>query len=272
MQYDPIKRSLGKVFNQTPALRKLFYRLLDLLLLRAWHVRKELKKLPLAADCSILDAGSGFGQYTYRMSRLFSKSNILAVDVKEEQIADCNRFFTQIKQADRVRFEEADLTKFVKPEAFNLVLSIDVMEHIEEDVQVFKNFYQSLKPGGVVLISTPSDQGGSDVHDHDHEEGGVQGFIDEHVRDGYNIKEIEDKLKSAGFSRVEARYSYGKPGKISWRLSMKYPIQLLGVSKLFFILLPFYYVIAFPVSAVLNYFDVKGTHASGTGLIVKAFK
>lgn len=272
MQYDPIKRSLGKVFNQTPALRKLFYRLLDCLLLRAWHVRKELKHLPLAADCSILDAGSGFGQYTYRMSRMFPKSKILAVDVKEEQIADCNHFFNQIKQSDRVRFEEADLTKFVQAGRFNLVLSIDVMEHIEEDVLVFRNFYQSLKPGGIVLISTPSDQGGSDAHDHDHEEGGMHGFIDEHVRDGYNIREIEDKLKSAGFSKVEARYSYGNPGKISWRLSMKYPIQLLGVSKLFFILLPFYYVVVFPISAVLNYFDVKGQHASGTGLIVKATK
>lgn len=270
MQYDPIKRSLGKVFNQTPALRKLFYRLLDLLLLRAWHVRKELKKMPLASDCSILDAGSGFGQYTYRMSRLFPKSTILAVDVKEEQIADCNLFFTQIQQASRVRFEEADLTKFVQPERFNLILSIDVMEHIEEDVQVFRNFYKSLKPGGIVLISTPSDQGGSDAHDH--EEEGVHGFIDEHVRDGYNIAEIEAKLKSAGFSRVEARYSYGCPGKISWRLSMKYPIQMLGVSKLFFILLPFWYVLVFPISAVLNYFDVKNTHTSGTGLIVKAIK
>jgi 2-polyprenyl-3-methyl-5-hydroxy-6-metoxy-1,4-benzoquinol methylase len=33
--------------------------------------------------------------------------------------------------------------------------SVDVMEHIEEDVEVFKNFYQSLKDGGVLLISTP---------------------------------------------------------------------------------------------------------------------
>ena len=40
------------------------------------------------------------------------------------------------------------------------------MEHIEEDVQVFKNFHQSLSEKGVLLISTPSDQGGSDVHDH----------------------------------------------------------------------------------------------------------
>ncbi len=271
MQYDPIKRSLGKVFNQSPALRKLFYRLLDLLLLRAWHVKKELKTLKLQDDSFILDAGSGFGQYTYRMSRMFLQPSILAVDVKEEQIADCNRFFHQIGQQARVKFEVADLTRFIKPNRYNLIISVDVMEHIEEDVQVFKNFHQSLSEKGVLLISTPSDQGGSDVHDHD-EGDGVQGFVDEHVRDGYNIHEIKEKLKSAGFSKVEARYSYGTPGKLSWRLSMKYPIQLLGVNKLFFIILPFYYLVIYPIAAVLNYFDVNGHHSTGTGLIVKAYK
>ena len=53
---------------------------------------------------------------------------------------------------------------------YNIILSVDVMEHIEEDVLVFQNFYKSLKNNGVLLISTPSDKGGSDVHN-DH--GGV---------------------------------------------------------------------------------------------------
>jgi len=44
MQYDPIKSSLGKVFNNNPFLRKMFYRMLDLLLLRTWHVKREVKK------------------------------------------------------------------------------------------------------------------------------------------------------------------------------------------------------------------------------------
>ena len=83
MQYDPIKRSLGKVFNQSAGLRKLFYKLLDLLLLRAWHINKELRAFFRAtpSGASILDAGSGFGQYTYRMAKLNKKNNILAVDV-----------------------------------------------------------------------------------------------------------------------------------------------------------------------------------------------
>ena len=198
-------------------------------------------------------------------------SKITAADIKPEQIEDCNQFFKQIGKAGDVNFELADLTKYVQNEKYDLILSVDVMEHIEEDTQVFRNFYQSMKKGGILLISTPSDQGGSDTHDHDHEEG-VQGFIDEHVRDGYNIQEIEDKLKSAGFSKVEARYSYGWPGKISWRLSMKYPILMLEASKLFFIILPFYYLLFYPVSLVLNYLDVGLKHPTGTGLIVKAYK
>ncbi|MDA3879102.1 MAG: class I SAM-dependent methyltransferase [Prolixibacteraceae bacterium] len=272
MQYDPIKRSLGRFFNKSVFLRKVFYRLLDWLLLRSWHVRKELKKWNSSEFPVILDAGSGFGQYTYRMSQMFPSALIKAVDVKEEQIADCNEFFLKSNLNSRVIFEKADLTRFVEPEQFDLILSVDVMEHIEEDVKVFENFYKTLKQKSMLLISTPSDQGGSDAHDHDHEGDGVAGFIDEHVRDGYNINEIKEKLKKVGFSEVHARYQYGKPGSLAWRLSMKYPIKMLGVSKLFFILLPFYYIVAFPISAILNWFDVRNEHQSGTGLLVTAFK
>lgn len=271
MQYDPIKQKLGTIFNKTPFLRKLFYNLLDLLLLRAWHVHKELKAwIKNAPDQSrILDAGAGFGQYSYYLNAKNKNWNILAVDVKDEQVADCNHFFKQIGSGEKVKFVVDDLTQYKQPDTFDLVISIDVMEHILEDVQVFKNFVTSLKKGGMLLISTPSDQGGSDVN-----EEADSSFIEEHVRDGYNIKEIEQKLLSAGFSKVEARYSYGVPGKISWRLSMKYPILFLGsVPKLFgFLVLPFYYLIFFPFAYVLNYADISIKHPTGTGLIVKAWK
>lgn len=269
MKYDPIKKSLGTVFNKHPFLRKIFYRLLDLLLLRTWHIKKTIRKWKKQNDrfVQILDAGSGFGQYTYYLSRQFKNSHILGVDVKQEQIDDCNRFIKQTGTSDRVRFEFADLTTFKKESTFDLILSVDVMEHIEDDITVFKNFHASLKPGGMLLISTPSDQGGSDVHsDDDHS------FIDEHVRDGYNINEIQEKLEKAGFSKINCSYSYGKPGKISWKLSMKYPVLLLNTSKLFFIILPFYYILAYPVSYILNYFDVHKHHKTGTGLIIKAYK
>ena len=269
MKYDPIKRSLGKVFNATPVLRILFYRLLDLLLLRTWYVKRELRRWIASnpGERTLLDAGSGFGQYTWFLSGMSPSWQVVAVDVKEEQIADCTAFFAKAGRKN-VNFQTADLTVFEHPGTYDLILSVDVMEHIAEDEKVFGNFCRSLKPGGMLLVSTPSDQGGSDVHDHD----GEESFIEEHVRDGYNIIDIQDKLKRAGFSRTEASYSYGKPGQVAWRISMKVPIVLLNVTKLFFILLPFYYLVAFPVSYCLNHMDVRRKHTTGTGLIVKAWK
>lgn len=268
MQYDPIKRILGNAFNKKPVLRKLFYNLLDLLLLRSWHIHKELKLWAKTANNTpmIFDAGMGFGQYSYYLSNVFPKSKIIAVDVKEEQVADCTTFFNEIGKTN-VEFSVEDLTTYKKDNFFDLTISVDVMEHIEEDVQVFKNICQSLKPGGMLLISTPSDQGGSDVHD-----SGESSFIEEHVRDGYNMNEIKEKLIKGGFSKVEVRYSYGWPGKISWRLSMKYPILMLGASKIFFVILPFYYLITYPFSFVFNWMDTNINHPTGTGLIVKAWK
>jgi len=268
MQYDPIKKSLGNIFNKTPFLRILFYKLLDILLLRTWHVKKEIRAWSKnRPDQLILDAGSGFGQYSFFMSGMNKSFSIEAVDVKEEQIADCSAFFKKVGR-NNVHFGIADLTTYNRPESFDMILSVDVMEHILDDEQVFRNFYSSLKKDGMLLISTPSDQGGSDVHDHGEE----SSFIDEHVRDGYNIQDIQEKLKRAGFTRTEARFAYGKPGQIGWRLSMKYPIQMLNTSKLFFILLPFYYILTFPFALIFNWRDLQGDHKTGTGLIVKAFK
>ena len=270
MQYDPVKRRLGVVFNSTPLLRKLFYHLLDLLLLRAWHIQRELKKwvreVKEAREVRIYDAGAGFGQYSYWLSSELPQARITAIDVKDEQVADCNAFFLRIGRP-QVKFEVGDVTLFQRPGAFELVVCVDVMEHILEDEAALRCYSTSLKEGGMLIISTPSDQGGSDVH-----EEGEGSFIEEHVRDGYNIDDIRAKALRNGFSKVEARYSYGAPGKISWKLSMKWPLLMLQASKLFFIVLPVYYLIAYPIAFVLNMADVRMKHSTGTGLIVKAWK
>ena len=115
MQYDPIKRKLGVVFNRSPFLRKLFYRLLDLLLLRSWHIRKEIKiwEKTTSGKQSILDAGSGFGQYDYYLASRNNKWNVEGLDVKQEQVDDCNSFFKKIG-LNNATFKFGDLTKLNK--------------------------------------------------------------------------------------------------------------------------------------------------------------
>ena len=215
----------------------------------------------------IADAGSGFGQYVYYLSKKFTSAFITGLDIKQEQVDDCNSFFSRIGLRQRVQFKYADLTQLDVNDMYDMILCVDVMEHIEDDRTVFERFYKGLKPGGVLLISTPSDQGGSDVH-HEHEES----FIDEHVRDGYGIEEMEEKLLDGGFSDIHVKYSYGKPGKLSWKLSMKYPIWLVNTSKLFLVLLPVYYLVTYPLCFLLNRMDIRREHPTGTGLIVRCRK
>lgn len=266
MEYDPIKKDLGVVFNKSLFLRKLFYKLLDLLLLRSWHIHRELRAWPKFKQAfTMLDAGSGFGQYSFYIANRNTQCAIDAVDVKDEQIADCNDFFGKCGLKN-VKFSVGDLTKPHATNKYDLVLCVDVMEHILEDVDVFTHFNKSMKSGGMLLISTPSDQGGSNADEHG------ESFIGEHVRDGYPVEEMREKLKKAGFNKSEILYSYGAPGKIAWKLSMKYPMSMLNVTKAFFVVLPFYYLITYPISYILNWMDTYTTHQTGTGLIVKAWK
>lgn len=269
MDYDPIKRSAGRIFNCCRPARVLFYRLLNLLLLRSWHVRREIRRWAASApaDASVLDAGSGFGQYVWFLSRLGRNFRVKGIDIKVEELAICERFFGRAHSGGRVSFERADLESFEEPGRYDLAICIDVLEHIRDDVTVMKNLCRSLKAGGMLIISTPSDKGGSDVHRE-----GESSFIGEHVRDGYGMQEIEGKLLSAGFSRAESRYTYGRSGQLSWKLSIKYPVRLLKLGRVFYLLLPLYYMVTFPVALILNTADLHTRHRSGTGLIVRAFR
>lgn len=268
LEYDPIKRKLGEFFNKTTWLRIVFYKLLDLLLLRSWYIRRELRSWAggkRQGVVDIFDAGSGYGQYTYRLAKMGNNWHLFAADEKEEQIADCNDLFRRLGYGNRVTFQVEDLVEYRSLDTYDLVLCVDVIEHILEDVEVFKNFHASLKPGGMLLISTPSDQGDAQEHADD-----VISFVGEHVRDGYGVAEIQEKLQTAGFSRVEVRYSYGVPGSIAWHLSIKYPMLALNASRMFYVVLPVYYAMVYPFCYVLNVLDVQMNHPKGRGLIVKA--
>ncbi len=270
MQYDPIKQRLGRLFSQRLWTRSLFYRLLDILLLRAWHIHRSLRDFGARSrgrqNIRLLDAGSGFGQYSYYLARKHPGWQITAIDIKEEEVEACREFFAR-RGKTNVEFRTEDLTAFEQPQTYDLILSVDVMEHIEDDESVLSGFYRSLKPGGMLLVSTPSDKGGSGIEHQDQES-----FIGEHVRDGYGRGEMEEKLRRAGFDRIDINYTYGKPGRLSWKLSMKYPLLMLGRSGLFLAILPLYYLVCMPLVLGLNVADLNITHKSGTGLLVRAWK
>lgn len=271
MQYDPIKDRLGALARRHPVLQRLLYGVLDTLFLRAWYVRREVRHLlsayPLDEPIRVLDAGTGFGQYAYFVARAFPNAKVLAVDVKEDYLARAERYIQTTPQASQVRFAMDDLTALRAEGPFDLVLSVDVMEHIERDRAVFRHFARVVRPGGHVVINTPSDLGGSDVS-----EAGEESFIGEHVRDGYNLQELEAKLRDAGLEPVRSLYTYGPHGSQAWRLLIKRPMQMLGTSWALVPVVALYYLAALPAGLYLNAKDMEKENAAGTGVLVVAQK
>ncbi len=272
MNYDPIKDRLGEMFTRTPALNKAFYRLLDTVFLRAWYVRRELRalieSLPRNRPVRVLDAGTGFGQYAYFLLDQFPLVEVTAVDVKADYLARARAFFDRTPHAERITFRQLDLTAPMDEEGvYDLCLSVDVMEHIEDDRAVFESFRRVLRPGGYVVVNTPSDAGGSGVTAE-----GEASFIGEHVRDGYPPAELREKLETAGLPVVDWMYTYGRYGSAGWRLLVKWPMGLLGRSLAFGALLPLYYLPALPAGLALNALDLREQNPTGTGLLMIARK
>lgn len=268
MHYDPIKNIFANIIRKSPFLRVLFYKVLDLMFLRSWYVRKELKNLRKRFEnneIAILDAGTGYGQYTYFMHKKLQPNRIHSIDVKEEWINDCKSFL--VKKTDKLTFDVADLLKITYDKEFDLIICIDVMEHIEDDVTVFKNFYNALKPGGFLLVNSPSIYGGSDVHEDEDES-----FIGEHARDGYSEDDFHNKLEPIGFSIEKIVFSYGFWGDKAWRLGIKYPMMLMNLSKAFLIFLPFYFLVTFPFTLIMMGLDMKKNNHKGSGISMLAKK
>ena len=268
MDYDPVKDRLGAFFWATPARTRAFYRLLDAVFLRSWYVRRALRQRVGALGgrpVRVLDAGTGFGQYAYWLVRQFPNVEVVAVDVKADYLDRARAFFDRTSYAGRVTFEQADLTQPLPYEdTFDLALSVDVMEHIEDDRAVFQHVRAALRPGGHLVVNTPSDQGGSGV-----EEGG-ESFIGEHVRDGYPVEELREKLATAGLDPVETVWTYGPAGSAAWRLLVKWPITALNRSRWLAPVVGAYYVGAGPLGLALNALDLRRPNQTGTGLLVTA--
>lgn len=268
MDYDPIKDRLGAAASRAPILHRAFFRALDTAFLRAWYVHRAMRTLLAQMPqrtLRVLDAGTGFGQYAYWLLRRDPRVEVTAVDVKEDYLATASRFFTGVGMGDRISFRKHDLTEaFDERAAFDLVLSVDVMEHIEDDRAVFRNVASVLRPGGFFVVNTPSDAGGSDLGDKG------ESFIGEHVRPGYAPAELRSKLEEAGMEVFDWTYTYGRYGSAGWRLLIKTPIRVLNRSWLLAPLLAPYYAIAAPAGLALNALDVRARKSTGTGLLMVA--
>ena len=268
--YDPVKDRFAQIIRRFRFLRTLFYKILDLFFLRSWYIRKILRKygsdMEAQGEWSLLDAGSGFGQYDRFILQEFNNVNIQAVDVKSDYLEDSRSYFEREIEAGRITFNQENLLEIDYEDMFDFVICVDVLEHIEEDEKVMQNINRSLQSGGYFLMHSPSIYSEEDAD-------GDESFVDEHARPGYSKRDISEKLQNSGFTVLDVAYTYGKNGHLAWELIIKYPMLWLTKIKLWALpIMAIYYIPVLPLSLLLMALDVRDDNERGAGIYALAQK
>jgi SAM-dependent methyltransferase len=270
VEYDPVKDRLQALVGRNRLARRLFFSILDRIFLRSRYVRREIERLKREAfhPEQILDAGSGFGQYTFRLSRVFPQAKIMGLDVRPDLVQSSNEFWRGVGggDGDRIRFEVGNLLELPYESRFDLVLSVDVMEHIEADELVFRNMGRSLKPGGLFIMTTPY----YDVSDGNSKSD--QPYVDEHVRPGYSRSELTQKLAQGGMIIEKFVITYGAYGNVAWTLLQKWPMRWLSQSKWLIPLVALYLIPAYALSWLFMRLDMAAKNQRGGGILAVARK
>jgi trans-aconitate methyltransferase len=123
--------------------------------LHARYFDRALGRLLTTPPGSILDAGCGAGDYSFYLAQRFPEARVLGVDLNAELIAK-NRAIAAAMGLENVTFEVADLATFSGPGRFDLICSIDVLEHIPEQSRAIENLVEALRPSGIMFCHLPT--------------------------------------------------------------------------------------------------------------------
>jgi ubiquinone/menaquinone biosynthesis C-methylase UbiE len=101
------------------------------------------------SPASVLDVGCGTGDFV----QLFdpSRTRYLGIDISPNMIAECRRLFPSHA------FKVADGDSIDAPDAsVDLVLSIGVLEYLQDPVSHLKELVRVTRPGGHIIVTVPN--------------------------------------------------------------------------------------------------------------------
>lgn len=136
----------------------------------------------------ILDAGCGTGE-TLRFLSSYSK-NVIGMEL-DHKAAELAREKSKVPIFIGKLPEDMPFPK----NYFDLIVLLDVLEHIEDDQETLNILTSRLKPGGHLLITVPAFQFLWSNHDESH-----------HHKRRYRLKEISTKLEISGLNIRYASY------------------------------------------------------------------
>jgi 2-polyprenyl-3-methyl-5-hydroxy-6-metoxy-1,4-benzoquinol methylase len=98
-----------------------------------------------------LEAGPGSGIYLPLLAELFTE--VVAVDIEEEYLAGLRGL---AQRHANISLAIDDITRSRLPDrSFDLVLCTEVVEHLTDSAAALRELHRLLKPGGILVLSTP---------------------------------------------------------------------------------------------------------------------
>lgn len=139
-------------------------------------------RLPLPADCAILDAGCGSGRTLEELARY---GRVSGVDLSPVAIAAArSRGHGEVREGSVENLPYRD-------GSFDLITCLDVVEHTPHDIRTLRELRRVSRPGGWLVVTVPAYQWLWSVHD---ERNGH--------RRRYNRRTLSGASAAAGWSAV----------------------------------------------------------------------
>lgn len=126
---------------------------------------KMISALPLPADAHILEAGCGTGgnlAMLARHGRVYGmETNAQALELAAAKVTAVSAQPNQTLDADCQPSVQIAAGRLPAPipfdgQAFDLIVLLDVMEHLDDDTAALRALRSRLKPGGWLLITVPA--------------------------------------------------------------------------------------------------------------------
>jgi SAM-dependent methyltransferase len=125
-------------------------------------LERTIASLGLPADATILDAGCGSGRNMVDLARHGTVTGVELSDTSAKLARERN--VGVVVEGSVMDMPFAD-------DSFELTVSLDVIEHLEDDVGALRELRRVTKPGGVLLVTVPAYQwlwSGHDEINHHH--------------------------------------------------------------------------------------------------------
>lgn len=142
------KKSFSEILNQVPA--DYYSRGIKTnFLQKYWHEKKwkTLENFLKGSKGKLLDIGCADGTTTYYIKNKFPHLKITAVDFYEKAIEYAK------KNKPGIEFKLADAHKLpFKNDSFDIVTTIEILEHLHYPQKALREIYRVLKPNGALIV------------------------------------------------------------------------------------------------------------------------